>query len=740
MISARKKLLIMLLIGAAARLIPAPFYAHPWDMYIWFKSGELGLQDLNIYKFGDYVEYPWGFYAYPPGWLYWLIIVALFGGSASFKTFMIKLPVILADIAAALVLYRIMRELEFDEDKCLIASAIWLFNPITYFVTSFWGMFDSTAVLFQLLAVYVLLRRRIILSGVMAGIGAAVKLIPALMIIPAAIYLLKRREYSIREAILKLILPTSITFLAISTPFLTTPIEYLRAILLHTKSVGGFTYWIALSAFIDLSNLWFIPLIAFGIVMIIVAKRMRPDNHSLIWALTLTITSFLATSPKVNIQHINFLIPMILISKDSWVSKNVRRNLLMLMISAAAWIVSAWFILAGFSPTYIGRLYVPESYEIGIPYILSVVAGIFGGTRLLALTMDHLNLQKYDTAYLSKWNVFLYVVVILLGFISIMPPPLGVTLPNNPIRIGVPESPDSAFIPRSEESVDQFLRHYNVTHIVLVMSPDFINTYNGFEPDEDVTKYFRFRVEADRWAQSDLLWLVRSLKSRGIKVLLGVYLKAEGPIYKYGVQGFAIDWIKEHPSLLGSGNLLLFNNTINGASYAELFSSKLERIVKDFGFDGVYLMAWDYWKISSNRLQHIIPLLERLKTQSSMRVFIEGPEIMRRDDLPKLLELSDYVILKTAPFISRFYYSMENNISLLNYERDLSTILNEIPAEDQDRILFTAYTFSFVDGWFNPAIELSLEVSRYEEIGLKAGYAIYYADRYVPYKITIGSR
>jgi hypothetical protein len=31
-------------------------------------------------------------------------------------------------------------------------------------------------------------------------------------------------------------------------------------------------------------------------------------------------------------------------------------------------------------------------------------------------------------------------------------------------------------------------------------------------------------------------------------------------------------------------------------------------------------------------------------------------------------------------------------------------------------------------------------VNKYEEAGLRAGYAIYYADRYVPYKITIGPR
>ncbi|MCF3653623.1 MAG: glycosyltransferase 87 family protein [Aigarchaeota archaeon] len=741
MTPARRKLLIILLIGVLARLIPAPFYAHPWDMYIWFKSGELGLQDLNIYKFGDYVEYPWGFYAYPPGWLYWLIVVALLGGGTLFRIFMIKLPIILADIASAIMIYQIMRMLKFDEDKSLVASAIWLFNPITYFISSFWGMFDSIAVLFQLLAIYMLLRRRLISAGVMAGIGASIKLIPALIVIPAMIHLIRRGECGLREAVLKLILPTSITFLAVSTPFLTTPMEYFEAIFFHAKSVGGFTYWMALSTFFNLSSFWFIPIAAFSIILVMIARRIRPDDHSLVWALTLTLTSFLAVSPKVNIQHINFLIPMILISRDLWVSRNVKRNLIMLMLSAVAWLAGAWITMNGFSPACIGRIYVPESYEIGLPYILQIVAGIFGGTRLLALMMDYFSLQKYDTAYLSKWNVLVYGVVIALGLASVMPPPLAVALPNDPIRIGVPESPDSAFTPGSDESVSQFLRHYNVTHVVLIMSPDFINTYNGFDPSQDVTKYFRFRIEADRWSQSDLLWLVRSLKSRGVKVLLGVYLKAEGPIYRYGVQGFDIKWISRHPNLLGAENLLLFNNSLNGVSYAEFFSSKLEKVVRDFGFDGVYLMAWDSWRISSDdRLQHIMPLLERLRARTWIPIFIEGPDVLSEEEVGRLLKLSDYMVLKTTPLISKLYYMTRVNMSLLIVEEDLSRILEGIPEDRRDRVLYMVCTFSFVDGWFNPAIELSLEVNRYEEAGLGAGYAIYYADRYVPYKITIKSK
>ena len=735
-----RKLTLILVIGLISRLIPAAFYAHPWDMYIWIKSGELGLHDLNIYKFGSPVDYPWGFYAYPPIWLYWLVIVASLGGDLFSKIFMIKLPIILADLACAVMIYKLAVRLNLGEEKALLAAVIWLFNPITYFVSAFWGMFDSIAVFFQLLAIYYLLKRRYLYSGIMLGVGAAVKILPALLLLPITIYLWKRGE-RISTIFSRIILPAALVFLIASTPFLTTPLEYFQVLLQHTKSVGGFTYWMALSTLINLSNFWFVPLVAFGLIAIVMMKRMKPDEYGLMWAIMLTITSFLATSPKVNIQYVNFLIPQLLLAREFWTQRNMKNNLTLLMASALVWIACSWIVLAGFNPAYLGRLYVSKGYEIGIPYALMVVAGIFGGTRFIALVMDGLNLQKYDTAYVSKWNIAVYLAVIAIGLAAILPTPSGVVLPNHPTRIAIPESPDSSFIPGSDESVSQFLEHYNVTHVVLALSPDFVNTYNGFEPNRDITKYFRFRTEPNKWSQRELKWLVSRLKSRGVKVLLGVYLKAEGTICRYSVQGFSAEWLENHLRLIGYRKVILFNETIKTASgeetYGEYFSEKLLEIVNDFGFDGIYLMAWDDWRIRSNRLDHVMPLLESLKENSDKPIYVEGPEFLNRQEVLRLLDKADFVVLKTAFFVKQLYYAAKNNASILNYYDHLKSLIDSVPAENRSRILFTAYTFSFVDGWLNPAIELQLEINKLREIGFDSGYAIYYADRYVPYKLSI---
>ncbi|HDD56715.1 MAG TPA: hypothetical protein ENG18_01685, partial [Nitrososphaeria archaeon] len=129
---------LMIIAALVARIIPAPFFGHPWDMYIWLKSGELGLNQVNIYLLGDPVDYPWGFYAYPPTWLYWLILTTFIGRlypNLNFHVLMIKLPIIISDILVGILAYRIASRLGFDERKSLLIMGIWLFNPITYFMS-----------------------------------------------------------------------------------------------------------------------------------------------------------------------------------------------------------------------------------------------------------------------------------------------------------------------------------------------------------------------------------------------------------------------------------------------------------------------------------------------------------------------------------------------------------------------------------------------------------------------------
>mgnify|MGYP000023415243 CR=1 FL=1 len=739
---------LMIVAALVVRLIPAPFFGHPWDMYIWLKSGELGLNHVNIYLLGDPVDYPWGFYAYPPAWLYWLIITTLVNKlypNLNLHVFLIKLPIIISDIFAGILVYRIAVKLGFDEKRSLLVMGIWLFNPITYFISTIWGMFDSIAVLFMLISMKYILDEKYIRSAIAAGMGIAVKILPALILLPTLAHLLKSGKLDLRNFILKIVLPVAAVFLTISTPFLTTPIEYFNALFHHTKSVGGFTYWIAVSTLVNLSSFWYIPFIAFLIITIYIYRKIGIglDNDRYIDACASTVAVFLATSPKVNIQYTLTLIPLLLLSKSFWAEKHFKRNFILLISSAVLWFASSCTILYGYDLNYLGRLYIMESYELRPEYIINILSGMFGGTRFVALSMDFANFKKLDLVILNKWNIILTAAIVAFGLLCILPTPSGVKLHNAPIRVGIPESADSAFIPDNDGSVSQFLKHYNVNYVVLSFSPDFVNTYQDYEPERDVTRYMRFKTAAGRWRYRDVKWLIDELHSRGVKVLLGIYLRKEKIKYHYGVHGFAVDWVKDHPEILGSRDVLLFNSTVNVNGrhilYADYFSMRMKSIVRDFGFDGVYLMDWNDWKIKGDKISYILPLLKRLKSFGSSEIFVEGVD--STNDVNSTLILmknADYVVLKTAPWVNRIYYVRTDDVSMHSYRRYLSQVLEDLSEDERGHLLYGVYVFDYVDGWFTPAFELQREVDALYRVGVRGGYVIYYSSRYVPYKITIG--
>ncbi|MCX8192537.1 MAG: PIG-U family protein [Nitrososphaeria archaeon] len=738
------RLMIILLLALIPRLIISPFFGHPWDMYIWLKSGELALANINIYLLENPVDYPWGFYAYPPTWLYWLIIPAIINKiieNLYITIFLIKLPIIISDILAGFLIYRIALRLGYGDRKALIISAIWLFNPITFFISSVWGMFDSIAVFFMLTALSSILDEKYARAGLLIGIGASVKLLPALLIPPTVIYLLKARRLEKKKIFINLFMLPALIFLLVSLPFLSTPIEYLKHILQHAESVGSFTYWVALSAIVNPSIFWFLPLIVYVAVITISYKKFQDGVYEYIKITGGTILSFLAASPKVNIQHTLIFIPLILLYNKFLERGEIVHKFTWFMLAGVVWLSSSLTILYNYSIEYVGKVYTPDSYDFGLGAVMLVVSSVVGGVCIVRLTLDVLGLNKVEyKMFTSRWGMIAIILSALLVF-SLYSSPSGVIIPMAEIRIGIPESVDSAFIPKSATSIDNYLKHYNVNYVVLPWSPDFVNTYRGLNPNQDITIYTRFRTGSNKWSQSDIIWLVNEFHSRGVKVLLGVYLKVEEIKPHYGMQGYSIDWIKNHGEVIGSEGILLFNKTIHidesrSYPYSEYFANQITRIVRDIGFDGVYLMSWSDWR-SSGGSSHILPLLSELKKKLDKPLFIEGPENTDNpEEVINLLELSDYVILKTAPWVYTVYYARTDNVTLTDYKKYIQDILSRIDEDDEEKLLFSLYLFDFVDGWTTPATQVFIEAREFYESGLRKGYALYYTSRYVPYRVS----
>jgi hypothetical protein len=120
---------------------------------------------------------PWGFYDnagfadYPPGYLYvlWLVgglgnlLAPLAGGNAgAVAGALIKVPPMLADIAVGYLLYRLVRSWAGgrpDAERLgLLAAALYVFNPVTWYDSALWGQTDAVGALVLLLALGALVR------------------------------------------------------------------------------------------------------------------------------------------------------------------------------------------------------------------------------------------------------------------------------------------------------------------------------------------------------------------------------------------------------------------------------------------------------------------------------------------------------------------------------------------------------------------------------------------------------
>jgi len=101
--------------------------------------------------------------------------------------FLFKLPIILADIGIALLLYKMTK----GSEKSLIS---YLFNPLVIFVSAAW-MFDSIAAFFLVLALYLFERRRYDFSAVALSFGFLTKIFPIFALPVFCIEFIRRKSW-----------------------------------------------------------------------------------------------------------------------------------------------------------------------------------------------------------------------------------------------------------------------------------------------------------------------------------------------------------------------------------------------------------------------------------------------------------------------------------------------------------------------------------------------------------------
>ncbi|MEM2910354.1 MAG: hypothetical protein QXO01_04750 [Nitrososphaerota archaeon] len=753
-----KKLLAIVVAGLVVRLAVAPFFGHPIDMFTWLKAGEMtAYYGINVYQVEEIPNYPWGFYTYPPIWLYWISLSSLLYGftqSLNMFAFFVKLPIIISDILIGFILYRLVMLLKDDKHLAIKISALWLLNPLPFFISSVWGMFDSIAALFGLTSVYSMFRGKYRLSALLLGIGTSVKIFPGLLVLPMLLYIKKTQYGDFKRKAVEYLLYASIVPVISSIPFLYDPVSYLGKLFFHFNNIGQFTYWVVLSGIVGSTSLGYVStaifIVAIALLFVKILAREADINEILIKGSTLTLLTFLATSVKVNVQYITWALPFLLIYALYFKKKDYKLNLIMLNISAYAFFVGSIGLCNGYDLAYIGNLTNLGFNEIGIYGVIVLAAGIFGSSRIVALLFDISKLQKINLSVVSKW-VVIALVMLFLVTIATFPTPAGVKAPTLPIRVGVIESLDSAFVLKEGYGVDEFLNRYNVTHVVIPFSIDFVNTYIKYDEHVRVSEYSKFTISSFSWSLRDLKGLVDELKRRGVSVMLGIYLEPERLSIRYGVHGYKSVWLKVlHGEVLNEFGFIEFQRILKPDGtyvlfeqpYADFFTLNALRVIKDFNFDGIYLLG-KFQDDDEACVKSILYLLDKLSPvirTHSKQIMLGSLDVKIKPQYAELLgKKLDYIVLKTSSWPDTLYYSNIKNITFNDYRSYLSELLSSLPDDIKHKMLFSINAMDITEGWMTPAIILQEDIGTLSQFGTMSGYAIYHTNKYLPYRITLST-
>ena len=148
---------------------------------------------------------PWGFYAnasyadYTPGYLYalWPVgalreVLGAAGVASDITDSLIKLPAIITDVLLGYLVASMALELGVTRRRALIAAAVVIFNPITWFDSVIWGQVDSFGTLFLLLGMRELWRGRHERAAVLAVVAALIKPQLAILVPIVAVVAIRR--------------------------------------------------------------------------------------------------------------------------------------------------------------------------------------------------------------------------------------------------------------------------------------------------------------------------------------------------------------------------------------------------------------------------------------------------------------------------------------------------------------------------------------------------------------------
>lgn len=737
-----------LIIGLIIRLVFAPFTGHPWDVKIWQDVGQRILMGgQNIYTVGIESNWYWGYYAYPPLWMIFCALGAIFSSNLYAMMLVLKLPMIIADVFAAQMIYNVVEERTGNKETATKAYAFYFLNPFVILVGSVWGMFDALPMIFTFVSTIYLYNKKLKESALTLGIGIAFKIYP-IFLLPLYLFYMKIKQKNNYFTIFKYLVFAATPTAIASIPFLILDYHsYIYMIFFHAGHIGQLTYWFLLSheLYVIVEYGYLIFIAVFAILYFFVIKEMDKWDGQFKFLNRGTLTVLLAffiTTTKMNDHYFLWCIPYAIVDLFLINDEKSRKILYSLIILLVLYILLTLpinnFFLVSFKYNW--------RYGIGLYTIalaLIVLAPIF--PLICARYFQYLVMNKLSELNLKRVTSALAILGIVVLLVGPIPLPIETERPRT--IIALPESPAAGFARESEDmAIPTFNDKYPSDIIVLAFAPDFVHTYKNYDADGIVENFFKVRFD-EGWVQSDIKELVSLLHDEDKKVLLGVYFIAD---YVYNFKGYKSQWVtSRHPEILNDNTIVPYSKLneddeygiMEGTNYSSYFTESVLNIVEDFDFDGVaFLRIGKQNSIytddeAQGYVQFYCDVADSLHHNGKILVsedfFGQNQKSIYEEIIPKV----DFFIVQSKAWIYGIYFlnSYQSKDYFVNY---INSVREELTAEERSKMVFSIETMDEQEGWFVPYFFLKSEIETYSALGL-SGYVICHANIVSPFAVSI---
>ncbi len=220
--------LMIILFGAfiARTVLSVLFYGHPTDIACFIGWGNNVAQYgmANFYTSGGFADYPPG-YMYICGALATLCRWLNIPNGSDAMALLFKMPSTIADLATAILLYKLATKNKLSEKSALLIAGIYALTPTLMFVSGAWGQIDSVLALLIVVVILLLQSDKRILAGAVYGLAILMKpqalMFGPILAVAFLIDIYDRREKWVRvlvETVLAVVAALAVLFL-LSLPF-----------------------------------------------------------------------------------------------------------------------------------------------------------------------------------------------------------------------------------------------------------------------------------------------------------------------------------------------------------------------------------------------------------------------------------------------------------------------------------------------------------------------------------------